>query len=299
LQLQFLISNLILNFCKRIIMKKIFLLLLISINISVFPQNQNTNQNSDSTNIELNLNPIIISATRFPERITEIPFAATIITDEKFFGKKGYNIDEVLSTVPGVLAQSRYGVQDIRITIRGFGARGSGDRSNAGTSRGIRVLHNGFPITEPDGRTSFDQIDFNLENNVEVVRSNVSSIWGNAGGGIVNISTIPNNENSFYDFSGAAGSFGFLYSNVRLNNKISGGNIYASFSSSKINGWREHSNSSRSIFNAAVQSNLNQKTSIGIYLSGTSNIFHIPGPLTQKQFNSSPEKVIKIMLLLI
>jgi phosphoglycolate phosphatase-like HAD superfamily hydrolase len=58
-----------------------------------------------------------------------------------------------------VLAQSRYGTSDVRIVIRGYGARGAGDRSNAGTSRGVRVLVDGIPETEPDGRTAFDQID--------------------------------------------------------------------------------------------------------------------------------------------
>ena len=49
------------------------------------------------------------------------------------------------SRIPGVIAQSRYGTSDVRLIIRGFGARGAGDRSNSGTSRGIRVLLDGFP----------------------------------------------------------------------------------------------------------------------------------------------------------
>ncbi|MEO8333711.1 MAG: hypothetical protein ABI664_01980 [bacterium] len=43
--------------------------------------------------------------------------------------------------MPGLIAQSRYGTSDIRRIIRGYGARGAGDRSNAGTSRGIRVVN--------------------------------------------------------------------------------------------------------------------------------------------------------------
>ena len=84
-------------------------------------------------------------------------------------------IMEALSRVPGVVAQSRYGTSDIRLMIRGFGARGAGDRSNSGTTRGVRVLIDGFPETEPDGRTSLDQLDLAAAEGIEVIRSNASS----------------------------------------------------------------------------------------------------------------------------
>jgi iron complex outermembrane recepter protein len=53
--------------------------------------------------------------------------------------------------------------------IRGFGARGAGDRSNAGTSRGIRVIVDGVPETELDGGTSFDGIDLASAEHMEIV----------------------------------------------------------------------------------------------------------------------------------
>ena len=87
--------------------------------------------------------------------------------------------------------QARYGTSDVRIAIRGFGARGAGDRSNAGTSRGVRVLLDGMPETEPDGRTSFDNIDLASAEGIDVIRSNASALWGNAAGGVISVSTVP------------------------------------------------------------------------------------------------------------
>ncbi len=46
---------------------------------------------------------------------------------------------------PACSLQSRAGAQDVRITIRGYGARGNGERSNAGNMRGIRILTDGIP----------------------------------------------------------------------------------------------------------------------------------------------------------
>ena len=114
----------------------------------------------------------------------------TVIGKTELENRRGSSLDEVLHAVPGVFAQSRYGTSDVRLVIRGFGARGAGDRSNAGTSRGIRVLLDGIPETEPDGRTSFDLIDLAAARKVEVIRSNASALYGNAAGGVLDITTV-------------------------------------------------------------------------------------------------------------
>ncbi|HNC49949.1 MAG TPA: Plug domain-containing protein, partial [bacterium] len=112
-------------------------------------------QNKDSTRI-YNLEGTTITSTRVPESIIEVPLAVSVIDRKEFDTKRGFGMNDAMIHIPGVLAQSRSGGTDLRISIRGFGTRGAGDRSNAGTSRGIRVLLNGLPLTEPDGRTALD-----------------------------------------------------------------------------------------------------------------------------------------------
>ncbi len=231
-----------------------------------------------------------ITSTRYPEQILEIPYAVSLINKEKFEDTKGYGLDEILKTVPGVLAQSRFGNQDIRIVIRGFGARGSGDRSNAGTSRGIRVMIDGIPETEPDGRTSFDHIDLGMFDNIEVVRSNSSALWGNASGGIINLSSIPSFDNTFGQIQSSFGSYGFKKLSGSIGASYENGKLFATFSNTDFKGWRERSSSSRMLVNLGIYSMLSEKTKLGLYLLGTSNQFHIPGPLTQKQFDDDPKQ---------
>ncbi len=200
---------------------------------------------------------------------------------------KGYGLNEILSNVPGVLAQSRYGNQDVRLTIRGFGARGAGERSNAGTSRGIRILSDGFPETEPDGRTSFDLIDLSGASSVEIVRSNASAIWGNAAGGVVNITSNSSFTQPYIHLQSLFGSFGFVKQNIQFGANLDAGNFFFSLSNTNFDGWREHSNSSQTLLNANITSQLGVRTALGIFLTGTTNIFRIPGPLTQQQFDSN------------
>ncbi|HEV3050054.1 MAG TPA: Plug domain-containing protein, partial [Longimicrobium sp.] len=131
-------------------------------------------RDTTTLNTVVRLPEVTVTATRAPARILDVPLAVTVVRREELRGAQGNRVDQALRTVPGVLAQTRTGGVDLRIAIRGFGARGAGDRSNAGTTRGIRILQDGVPETEPDGRTAMDLIDLGAVEEMEVVRSNAS-----------------------------------------------------------------------------------------------------------------------------
>lgn len=240
--------------------------------------------------LKFELKQLTVSATRYPEQVMEIPYAVSLIDAKQLQTMKGYGLDEALTFVPGVLAQSRAGNQDIRIIIRGFGARGSGDRSNSGTSRGIKILIDGVPETEPDGRTSFDNIDLSFADNIEVVRSNASALWGNAAGGVIELSYTPEFSNPFADLNFMAGSFGFRKYSLQTGTTLGSGKIYLGFTNTAFEGWRQHSDSKRSIINFGIISDLSEKTSMKVSVLGAANLFHIPGPLTLAQFNADPSQ---------
>lgn len=266
-------------------MKKILLLSLIIISLNYAQQ-----KHKQADTLEVKLDQITITATRYAEQVLEIPYAVTILQTRHLKNLRGYGMDEALSTIPGVLAQSRSGNQDVRLVIRGFGARGAGDRSNSGTSRGIRVMVDGIPETEPDGRTSFDQIDLSIADHIEVIRSNASAIWGNAAGGVVNLSTVPSGSENSVSLRSLTGSFGFNLFQINAKTNFTNGKIFSSLSNSNLDGWRKQSSSYRTLFNLGFISSFDDLTKLGLFLSGTSNMFHVPGPLTQKQFDADPSQ---------
>jgi len=240
---------------------------------------------ADSVRYQLPL--VTTIGTRISEPWLEVPLALTVLPKSSIALTKGYGLDEALSLVPGVFAVSRFGNQDIRITIRGFGARGAGERSNSGTSRGIRVLSDGFPETEPDGRTAFDLVDLAGAGSIEVVRSNASSIWGNAAGGVVNVRSNTSFDEPYAAYASSFGDFGFHKEMVQVGARLGTGRLAVSLSNTNADGWRWHSNSSLTLLNAALLSQPGEQTTLGIYLTGASNLFRIPGPLTQRQFDTN------------
>lgn len=101
-------------------------------------------------------------------------------------GQRHLSIDEALWLIPGLTVSNRNNPsQDPRISIRGFGAR------SAFGVRGIRILRDGIPLTLPDGQTPVDYLDLESVGRVEVMRGSASSLYGNAGGGVVDLRTSP------------------------------------------------------------------------------------------------------------
>ncbi len=245
---------------------------------------------AQSDTIKYILPPLTVTATRIAEPWLEVPLALSVITLNGALPGKGTGLDEILFGTPGVLAQSRYGGQDIRLSIRGFGARGAGAKSNAGTIRGVRVLLDGFPETEPDGRTSLDLLDISGAGRVEVVRSNASSVWGNASGGVVSVFSNTAFESPYSTVQSSFGSFGFHKEMVQVGAMLDAGRFFLSLGNTTADGWRVHSGSSQTLVNTGIVSPVGERTSLGVYLSGTSNLFRIPGPLSHAQYDSLPRQ---------
>jgi iron complex outermembrane receptor protein len=236
------------------------------------------------------LPPVTTTAARSSQDLLTVPFSVSVVGTEELRGTAARGFDAVLGGIPGVVAQSRSGGLDVRLTIRGFGARGAGERSNAGTSRGVRILSNGFPETEPDGRTAFDLVDLSGAGRIEVVRSNASSAWGNASGGVINVSANTAFERPYLGLTTYAGSYGYKKQSVNAGALLGSGRFYLSLSDLQSDGYRAHSAAAQTQLSTGFVSAAGDRTTYGIHLSAATTIFRIPGPLTQAQFDADPSQ---------
>lgn len=265
---------------------KIILILLLSLNVlSNRLEANDSNKNKDT--LKVKANEITITGLRYPENIMEVPLAITKISRLELTNLKGYNLSEPLANVPGLLVQERSGTPDVRVTIRGFGARGAGDRSNSGTSRGIKFYLNNLPLTEPDGRTSFDFVEPSLISDIEVIRSNASAIWGNAAGGVVSFSTIPEFVPEYVNLKYSMGSYGLQNFSLTGGYNYQNGLISVGLVTTKYDGYRVNSDGERNLVSIGFRNRLNDKSKIDFYLAGATNFFKIPGPITKQAFDTN------------
>jgi iron complex outermembrane receptor protein len=128
--------------------------------------------------------PAVVTITRDVGRSSlDLPFAISETRpDSARPGQPHTMVDQTLFLLPGVTIANRTNPsQDTRVSIRGFGAR-----SQFGV-RSIRILRDGMPLTLPDGQTPIDYLDLESVGRVEVIRGAASALYGNAGGGVIDI----------------------------------------------------------------------------------------------------------------
>jgi iron complex outermembrane receptor protein len=128
----------------------------------------------------------ITVTTRAPTRVLETPHAVSVVVGQELRrARPAASLDEALDLIPGLYVQGgRNFAQDSRISIRGYGARATFG------IRGIRLYVDGVPSTLPDGQAEVDSLDLAFVERIDVVRSQVSSLYGGGAGGIIAVDTL-------------------------------------------------------------------------------------------------------------
>lgn len=103
----------------------------------------------DATASAVELAPVKVTATRLGQAMLDTPAAIDVIRHDAISqGRRKVQLDSALNRVPGVYAtNSSNFAQNVRISIRGFGAR-----TPFGV-RGIHMLVDGIPATVVDGQS--------------------------------------------------------------------------------------------------------------------------------------------------
>ena len=183
------------------------------------------------------LEEVIVRATMIERSLDKVPAAVSVITEDDIqLGRQQLALDEALSRVPGLFMQNRYNfAQDLRLSIRGFGAR-----AQFGI-RGIKVLVDGIPETLPDGQGSVDSIDLGATSQIEVIRGPSSSLYGNASGGVISLSSEGGRAEPYAQVRVAAGRYGFEKTQFKTGGETERLNYLVSLSDQKLDGYRAQS----------------------------------------------------------
>ncbi len=225
---------------------------------------------------------VVITGTRTEKKIIDIPYSVNRIDQTQWQSTRKQAVNEVLNFVPGVFFQSRYGNHDVRISIRGFGSR-----SNTGI-RGVRILLDGIPESEPDGQTRIEAIDFTSIGKIEVVKGNSSSLYTNAPGGVINFLSDVDFTKNFAVIDNDFGEFGLMKNGFKVG--LNSGNTRFMLTSSYENykGFRDHSNEYQTRINSTLISEVSPKTTLKIFGYYVNGLIKLPGSQTLAEYNENP-----------
>ena len=194
------------------------------------------------------LDPVVVSATRSEERAFDLPVAIDSV-DALLIQRNQLqlNLSETLVRVPGVVAANRNNyAQDTQISIRGYGAR-----ANFGV-RSVRLFQDNIPATMPDGQGQSGSFSLPSAQRIEVLRGPFSALYGNASGGVISVFTEDGTDPPETQAQIVGGSYGTYNAIAKTGGVYRGVNYVAAGNQFHTDGYRDHSESTRDLFNTKV-----------------------------------------------
>jgi len=228
---------------------------------------------------------MVIESTRLSRTMSTTPMSISVVSQEEIqLGRQQLALDEALASVPGLFMQNRYNfAQDLRVSIRGFGAR------SAFGIRGIKILVDGIPLTVADGQGQVDTIDLGATKQVEVIRGPSSALYGNAAGGVISVTSEDGPETPFASMRITGGEYGYQKLAVKTGGQAENINYFLSLSDSQINGYRDHSEAENTQFTGRVNFDLGKDRDWLFILNHTDQpVSNDPGGVDLNQATSDP-----------
>ena len=194
------------------------------------------------------LDEIVVTATRREATVRDVARSISLVNKDRIqLSTQQLGLDEALAGVPGLYMQNRYNfAQDLRISLRGFGAR-----SSFGI-RGIKVIVDGIPETLPDGQAGVDSIDLGSAQSIEVLRGPSSSLYGNAAGGVIAITSELGSTEPYVEGRVAGGDYDYSQVQLKSAGEVGRSDYLFNVSRTEIDGYRDHSKARGSVINTKL-----------------------------------------------
>lgn len=217
------------------------------------------------------------------EQIERTPGGVDLIPAEEFRDKRVATVKDMFEYAPGVMAQSKYGQGDARMSIRGSGL------SNNNHLRGLLLLQDGMPFNGADGFGDTMEVDPLAVRYIEVFRGANALQYGSSYlGGAINFVSPTGRSDPGYLVRMDGGSFGAFRSQVAAGGVIDKWDYYVTPTWSKAEGFRDHSENDYKRLIANIGYRPTQTVETRFFLQANEIDQDIPSGLTRTQALSTP-----------
>ena len=203
----------------------------------------------------------------------------------------GFFLDDAINgNIPGVTMQRRAVSSGQSFNIRGYGngIGGTGRISSNFDGQGYKVYLNGIPITDAEGITLMDDIDFGSIGNVEIIKGPSGTLFGQAIAGVVNLKTmIPEKGKTSIGQEVLVGNYGLRRYTTRF---VMGGehsSVLINYDNQQSDGFTIHNASTKKFVNVAADLRPTEKETISTYFGYSNSYDQRSGELTITQYNAN------------
>jgi iron complex outermembrane receptor protein len=171
-------------------------------------------------------------------------------------------LEQSLGVMAGVQVDKRTQVGGQRIVIRGYG------NDQKFNNWGIKAYFNQIPLTNAEGVTILDDVDFSVVDNIEVVKGPASTMYGAGVGGVVRF-YLKNSDDKGISLTQntTTGSFNLIQTNTRLDYVTDNASMFVNFGHLQSDGYRPNGESLKNFITYKGDFNFTDKQSVSVFLS--------------------------------
>ncbi|MDB5252984.1 MAG: TonB-dependent receptor [Flaviaesturariibacter sp.] len=237
------------------------------------------------------LSDVEITATSAQSRsMLSQPVSITRLGTQELRRGTGLFLDDAINAnVPGVTMNRRAVSSGQQFNIRGYGngVRGTNGASSNFDAQGTKVYLNGIPITDAEGITVLDDIDFNSIGTVEVTKGPAGTLYGLAIAGVVNLKTIkPESGKTSVGQDVLFGSNGLERYTTHFTTATARSSLLVNYGHQEYSGFMVHTASHKDFVNFAGDFTANAKQSLNTYFGYSHSYDQRAGELTLGQYDT-------------
>jgi iron complex outermembrane recepter protein len=219
------------------------------------------------------------------EQINKTAGGVTVVDMEQVREGRTSNFVDTLGLATGVLAQSRFGAEETRLSIRGSGIQ----RTFHG--RGIRLMQDGIPVNLADGSFDFPAIDPMATDYIEVHRGANALQYGSSTlGGSINFISRTGYTAPKFEVRTEGGSFGYYRLGLSAGGVVDNLDYFVTASKYHSDSFRDNAQQSADRLTGNVGYKINNDIETRFYFGYVNNDSQLSSSLTKRQLEEDPRQ---------
>jgi iron complex outermembrane receptor protein len=198
--------------------------------------------------------------------------------------------DAIQTNVPGVQMARRSvgGGQQFNIRGYGNGVRGKNGASSNFDGQGSKVYLNGIPVTDAEGITTMDDIDFGSIASAEIVKGPAGSLYGLAIAGAINLKTVtPEKGKTSLGQEFISGNYGLRRNTTTFQTATNNSSLLINYGHQEVEGFTIHNASRKDYANVVNVYTPSDKQTVSSYFGYSNSYDQRAGELTIAQFENN------------
>lgn len=188
-------------------------------------------------------------------------------------------IEQTLGTLAGIQVDKRTQLGGQRIVVRGYG------NDQKFNNWGIKSYLNSVPLTNADGATILEDIDFSLINQVEVIKGPAATLYGGGVGGVVRFYMRPSKEEGVtLSQKLIAGSFNLLQTATRVDAVTDNASMMFNYGHIQSDGYRPRGSSLKNTYSFLGTFKINPDQELTVYANHTNSDEGVTGQISYADY---------------